>query len=237
MTLFKDAELSSPNQPVFRFALLPSKGWDDYILVTEDSGGGCRSWGVVSTDDFGNVITENTGLWVPFTLACPDYGPGEYVNVWLMKKDRNLLAHVVPFPIKIEQYGYSLRLEKEDRLAYNWRVIGQGFMPEEAVLVVTYSGPRVTTSYLLADEVGEITGLVDAWEEGKFTGETRMEFHGSRGTLYLNFPWGDKWFDWRKNFVKENQKQDKQFRHDLIWTSDYRPKEPPAEEVILFPNE
>ena len=224
LTIFKDAQLSSSNQPIFRFALLPFKGWDQYTLVTEDSAGTRQSWGGVATDDFGNVVTENTGLWLPFTLACRDYGPGEYINVWLMKKNQYLMAHVVPFPIKIEQYGYTVRLEKEDRLAYNWHVIGQGYMPGEEVLIVTYSGPRIFTSYMLADEFGEISGLIEAWEEGKYSGETKLEFHGSRGTLYLKFPWGDKWFDWRKKFVTEQQKQDQQFRHDLIWTADYRPR-------------
>ena len=229
--IFKDEALSSPNQPIYRFALHPSLSSQEYSLLTEDSSGHRWAFGTVKTDDFGNIITLENGFWLPFTLGCPNFGPGEGLDVYFFEKDDSfkvhiapdpLKAHIVPHPLKIEQYGYSLYLEKNDRLAYGWRVTGEGFDPGEQVWVITYSGPRILTSYLIASADGEIAGNVDAWVEGKYSGGTRMEFHASRGTLFLDFPWGDNWFEWRKKEVAERQKLDDQYRHDLKWTADYQ---------------
>lgn len=228
--VFKDEGLSSPNQPVFRFAVTPAEGWQYYSLVTRNSSGVEIDWGTVYADNFGNIVTWNLsgaeGSMVPFTLALPDYGPGEPLDVWLFQGEASTHAHIVPHPIQVQQYGYSVYLEKVDALASQWRVLGDGFFPGEIVGIITTSGSRLYTTYQIASETGAINYNFEAPQEGRLSGKTRIEFHASQGALQLDFPFDcpskDSWFAWRQAFVAEKQKQDKQFRHDLKWTTDYR---------------
>lgn len=220
--VFKDEALSSPNQPIYRFALHPSSTPQSLYVLTKDSAGHQWGFGNVNTDDFGNIIRLENGLWLPFTLGCPHFGPGEGLDVYFINRDATYKTHIVPHPLRIEQYGYALSLEKMDRLAYGWRVRGGGFDPGEEVWIITFAGPRITTDYVRTASDGTLTVNVDAWQEGKYSGATKMEFHAGRGTLYLDFPWGDDWYAWRKKEVAERQKLDQQYRHDLKWTSDYQ---------------
>lgn len=220
----QDHQLSSPNQPIYTINLCNSEPWSRFCLVSEDSFGRRNYWGTVWSDDQGNVIQEQEGIWQNLTIACRDFGPGEFIDIWLVnpRGGEGLRAHIVPFPLLITQHGYTIYLEKDDKLAQNWRMIGTGFEPGEYVEVITYSGNTIYTTDMYANCQGEISGDVEAWVEGKSTGETRMEFHTQFGELIFNFPWGDSWFAWKKKFVEENQKRDCEFRRDLIWTSNYR---------------
>lgn len=228
LLVFKAAELSSPNQPIYRFALAYPKGSTTspqaYHVATLDSAGQEWDGGWVATDPFGNLLTCQDGVWVPFTLGLPHWGPGEALDIWFSQNRHSFHAHIVPYPIKIEQYGYTLYLEKTDPLAHQWRLYGAGFDPQEIVEVIAYIGPKISTFYLAASDCGTFFCDLNAWEEGKCCGATHLELMGAHGTLVFNFPWGNDWFTWRQKEVAERQKQDRQYRHDLIWTSDYQPK-------------
>lgn len=224
LMMVKDYTLSSPNQPIYRLWMDEFRAYTRFNLMTEDSFGNAECWGDVWVDDFGDIVQYQDGCWKALTLSCIDYGPGEVLNVWLVYPNgqQAFRAHIVPHPFQITQYGYTFYLEKDDHLAHNWRFVGTGFEPGESLDVVVYASNTIHTNRLYANCEGEVIGCVDAWVEGKNTGTTRIEFNTWGGDLSFSFPWGSGWFEWKRQFVEEKRQQDKEYRHDLVWSTNYR---------------
>lgn len=220
-------ELSSPSQPVYSLFLTHAKPWTQYSLVTTDSMGRTFHWGSVWIDDFGNPLQYKDGVWVPLTVACPDYAPAEYLNVWLLdfRGKGGFYAHIVPHPHHVSQYGYNIYLEKDDKLAHQWRLVGNGFEPGDQVDIITYSGPNIFSETMIASSQGEIIGGVDAWVEGKREGDTRMCIYGPKGELTITFPWGNNWHAFKEKFIDDKRKYDSEYRRELAYEAALEKKE------------
>lgn len=235
--LMKLEELSTPNCPLYTLAFTGYRPGIAFDVVSVDSAGQTFSYGKAWTDPCGNLIRCAGGEWVPFQIGLPNYGPGEYIDIWLSCEYR---AHIVPHPIHIMDKGYDLYLEKDDHLAHNWKVIAGGFEPEEIVSVVTYADNRILTDCYRASCEGGLIIPVNASVEGKGAGETRMVFEGSHGEITLVFPWGESWFEWKKQFLANKQREDYEHRQEVLYYQNQQRlyyeclMEPCPEDEIIF---
>ncbi len=133
---------------------------------------------------------------------------GEPVDYWLVSKDLKTVMKTsfVPYPIKAE--GKDEASISIKRLVPDARLLlceGDGFLPDERLLITTRSGDRCIPNIAINCVNGRFALLLEPEVAGKSGGTASLEVRRFHERLFLDYDWGSEALNKRKMIADANR--------------------------------
>jgi hypothetical protein len=182
----------------YKFIARNFKPNDTMTLMCQNLGGIPKPVAAYQVDDDGTLgrqVPEGTMIFDNDVWLMFDFFRGEPVRYWLVSKDRKtiLSTDFVPYPILAKGYGgaqISLR-----RLVADARLViceGEGFLPDEELIVTSKSSDRMIANVPVVCAYGKFSMLFEPAQNNKTGGTGFIEFKRQNERLVLEYDWGSE---------------------------------------------
>lgn len=128
-----------------------------------------------------------------FYLPLKGYLRGEPINIGLLSADgkEKAVTTVIPYPIEVRDgLGRHLSLELSSADGSSFKFVGEGFRPNESLVLKSTTGKKTLTTKLSPTKAGRFSGTLKPFERGKTSGSSNLEISSKSGRLWLDFDWG-----------------------------------------------
>lgn len=135
---------------------------------------------------------EGRPLETSLPLTLHHYLAGEYLEVGLVSDDESIAAYAKVFlnPIEARQNECYVRLEQLNVRRTMFLVRGEGFQPNEPVVIDSHSGGTVLRYSYEADEIGRIYGYTFPTTAGEASGPARIDVMSEKCSPSIEYEWG-----------------------------------------------